>query len=107
MGIFGATPPKRVTPLELHNHVVGALRTGEHRLSQGQADHFHSVIQGYMDSDSYRFKNSPGLTKKELPEFLSALKSEQHSSHGNHLSDHQISKVEHVLNRYIDKHMSY
>ncbi len=53
MGLFDATPPKRVTPLELHKHVLGQLKNGEHRLSDGQAERLQEVVSGYMDSDSF------------------------------------------------------
>lgn len=105
MGIFAPLPPKRVTPTELHKHVMGQLEIGEHKLSENQSNRFHEVISGYMDADTARFKNHPGLTREELPGLINTLKSDQHHEHGNHLSDHQIGKIEHVLNTYIDKHV--
>ena len=103
MGIFDTTPPKRVTPTELHKHVMGQLKTGDHQLSVNQANRFREVVEGYMDSDSFAHKNSPGLTGQELPGLISNLKADQKGDHGNHLSDNQIGKIAHVLKNYIDK----
>jgi|GEM_PF-5988425 len=105
MGLFDS-PPKRVTPHELHNHVIGQLEAGEHKLSERQSEHFRAVVHGYMDSDTAKFKNHPGLTAGELPGLIDHLKANQHTEHGNHLSDHQIGKIEHVLQKYIDKHVT-
>ena len=55
-----------------------------------------------MDSDSAT-KKYPGLTAEELPGLIDNLKSGQHNSSGNHFSDGQIGKIEHVLKTYIDK----
>lgn len=105
MGFFDP-PPKRVTPNELHRHVFGQLEAGEHKLTEFQSDRLRGVLEGYMDSDSFKHKNSPGLTEKELPDLIGHLKADQHREHGNHLSDNQIEKVEHVLKKYIDKHVA-
>jgi hypothetical protein len=106
MGFFDPLPPKRVTPHELHAHVVGQLKTGDHALTENQAHRFHEVVSGYMDADTARFKNHPGLTAQELPTLIQTLKDDQHGTHGNHLNDHQIGKIEHVLQKYIDHHVS-
>ena len=106
MGFFDPTPPKRVTPLELQKHVLGQLEVGEHKLSEAQSDRLRSVLGGYMDSDSFKHKNYPGLTAEELPGLINSLKADQHKEHGNHLSDRQIEKIEHVLQKYINKHVA-
>jgi hypothetical protein len=107
MGFFDSTPPKRVTPTELHNHVMGQLKTGDHKLSDAQSDRLRGVLEGHMDSDSFKHRNAPGLTADELPGLMGSLKADQHRDHGNHLSDHQLEKVEGLLQKYIDKHVSY
>jgi len=84
---------------------MGQLKTGEHALSDHQAARFKEVISGHMDADTARYKNHPGLTAEELPTLMQSLKDDQRNPHGNHLNDHQIEKIGHVVQKYIDKHV--
>lgn len=92
MGFFSSSP-KRITEKELKgttfsSGIYGAMRSGEHKLTDHKFDNFKAIVSGAMDEDRSNGKNWTGITEKEID----AIKEQMKTS--GEFNEHQIAKAE-------------
>lgn len=104
MGIF-STPLKRITPYELHHRLIGELKSGDHKLTQHQAEYLKDILEAHSDPHSSAHPEK-GVTADEFEGVIKTLRDNRHESHGIRFTDHQVAKIEEHGKKYIEKSVS-